>query len=265
MLRSGLFTRSFLSIALLAFVICGCASGVAAQTVQRTPSDVVREFYKAMHERRFKDAWAMTVYKAAVEGLSADEMEDLRPTFEAQAAQVPEQVEISGEQITGNTAKVFVQLPATDSSPQVTSKPADLINSGGVWIIGTEADREAVKKAGRRYFLDAVIDLNQTGIEDALKRLIAVEAVYALAHDGAFGDLKAMISGALMSEELADPKSFGYNFHLTVGKDGKTFVASAEPARYGHTGKLSFWMDQTGDIKKIDNGGKPLTPGGSKN
>src|SRR5215471_11904414 len=72
----------------------------AAQT-QRTPSDVVREFYKAMHERRFKDAWAMTVYKSAVDGLSAEEMEDLRPFFEAQAAQVPEQIQIDNEQLSG--------------------------------------------------------------------------------------------------------------------------------------------------------------------
>ena len=247
------------------FLFSMIPADVAAQNnAARSPSDVVRDFYKAMHERRFKDAWLMTVYKPAVEGLTAEEMEDLRPTFEAQAAQIPEQIEITGEQVAGNTAKVFVQLPVTDSSPQVTSKPADLINSGGVWIIGTEAEQEIVKKAGRRYFLDALIDLNQTGMEDVLKRLIAVEAVYAQTHDGAFGELKALISAGLMSDDAADPKSTGYNFHLTVAKDGKSFVASAEPARYGHTGRLSFWMDQTGDIKKLDNGGKALTPSGSK-
>jgi hypothetical protein len=30
--------------------------------------------------------------------------------------------------------------------------------------------------------------------------------------------------------------------------------------RYGHTGKLSFRMEQAGKIEKIDNGGKPLNP-----
>src|SRR5436189_128210 len=38
----------------------------------------------------------------------------------------------------------------------------------------------------------------------------------------------------------------------------QSYISSAEPARYGHTGKLSFWMDQTGNIKKEDNGGKPV-------
>jgi hypothetical protein len=50
----------------------------------------------------------------------------------------------------------------------------------------------------------------------------------------------------------------GYTFRIMIAKDGKSYVATAEPARYGHTGKLSFWMDQTGNIKSADNGGKPL-------
>ena len=266
MFQSGLFTRQgFLSIALLA-TFGACAHGVSAQTAPRTPSDVVREFYKAMREHRFKDAWSMTVYKPAVDGLTADEMEDLRSgIFEAQAAQVPEQIEITGEQIEGNTAKVFVKVPPTESSPQVISKPADLINSGGVWIIGTEAEQALVKKTGRRYFLDAVIDLNQNSMEEFLKNLVGLEAIFGLSHDGAFGDLKALVGAGLMSDDVVDPKSTGYNFHLTMAKDSKSFVAGAEPVRYAHTGKLSFWMDQTGKVNKLDNGGKPLTAAAPKN
>jgi hypothetical protein len=257
--------RGLLSIALLAVAFCVCAQGVSAQTIQRTPSDVVREFYKAMHEHRFKDAWSMTIYKPAVEGLTAEEMEDLRPTFEDQAAKVPEQVEVTGEQIEGNIAKVFVTLPATDSSPQITSEPVNLINSGGGWIVGDEANQAIVKSAGRRYFLDALIDVNQNAMEDFLKRLVGLEGIFALAHNGAFGELKALVSAGLASDDMVDPKLTGYSFHLTVAKDGKSFVAGAEPTRYGHTGKLSFWMDQTGNIKKIDNGGKPLTADAPKN
>src|SRR5258707_8798369 len=193
MFKPGLFPRhSFLSIALLA-AFCAGPHDLPAQTTQHTPSDVVREFYKAMREHRFKDAWSMTVYKPAVDGLTADEMEDLRSgIFEAQAAQVPEQIEITGEQIEGNTAQGFVKVPPTESSPQVISKPADLINSGGVWIIGTEAEQALVKKTGRRYFLDAVIDLNQNSMEEFLKNLVGLEAIFGLSHDGAFGDLKAL-------------------------------------------------------------------------
>jgi len=248
----------YFSLALLSVAFLVSSSSVLAQT-QRSPSDIVREFYKAMRENRFKDAWAMTIYKPAVEGLTAEEMEDLRLDFEERAAKIPEQVEITGEQISNNIATIFVKVPVTESTPQVTSEPVTLINSGGVWIIGTEADQAEVKKKGRRFFLDAVIDEHQSDIEDLLKRLIAVEAAYAQANNGAFGDLPSLIKAGLMSDEVSDPKAIGYTFRVALAKDGKGFVASAEPARYGHTGKLSFWMDQTGNIKNADNGGKPLS------
>jgi hypothetical protein len=236
-------------------LLLALSSNLYAQA-QHSPSDVVREFYKAMREHRFKDAWSMTVYKPAIESLSADELEDLRPFFEAQAAPVPPQVQIDTEKISGNSAQVFVQLPATDASPQITSKPVDLLNVGGVWLIGTEAEAATVKKAGNRYFLDAMIDVNQDNMADVLKRLIGMEAVFAQAHGGAFGEVKALVEAGLMSDDMFEPRTSGYNFHLTV--NGKTFIASAEPARYGRTGKLSFWMDQTGSIKSADNGGKPV-------
>jgi hypothetical protein len=226
-----------------------------AQT-PRTPSDVVREFYKAMREHRFKDAWSMSVYKPAVNGLTADEMEDLRPFFEAQAAPIPEQIQIDTEKVSGNSAQVFVRLPPSDSTPQLTSKPVDLIKSGGDWIIGTLAEQETVKKAGGRYFLDALIDLNQDNMGDVLKRLIGMEAAYAQANNGAYAELKALVAQGLMSDDMFDSKLSGYVFHLTI--NGRTYIATAEPAHYGRTGKLSYWMDQTGAIKSADNGGKPL-------
>src|SRR2546423_13430297 len=115
------FSKSIISIVALAFILPATSVAARAQT-QRSPSDVVREFYKAMREHRFKDAWAMTIYKPAVEDLTNEEMEDLKPDFEMKAAQVPEQVEITGERIQGNIATVFVKIPITESTPQVTSE-----------------------------------------------------------------------------------------------------------------------------------------------
>jgi len=239
----------------LVFLITVASSLTANAQTPRTPSDVVRDFYKAMREHRFKDAWSMSVYKPAVDGLTADEMEDLRPFFEAQAAAIPEQLQIDTERISGNTAQVFVRLPP-DSSPQLTSRPVDLIKSGGGWIIGTPAEQETVKKAGGRYFVDALIDLNQDNMADVLKRLIGMEAAYAQANNGAYGEVKALVAAGLMSDDMFDPKLSGYNFRLTI--NGKTYIATAEPAHYGRTAKVSYWMDQTGAIKSADNGGKPL-------
>jgi hypothetical protein len=250
---------TFVSLFLLAITFFGFPSAAFAQA-QRTPSDTVREFYKAMHDHRFKEAWALTIYKPAVEGLNAEEMEDLRLDFEEKAAAIPDPVEISGEQISGNLATVFVRVPIAESTPQNTSQPVTLIKSGGVWIIGDEANQAIVKKAGRRFFLDALIAQRHSDMEDLLKRVIAVQLVYSQQH-GAFGDLAALIGAGLIPKAAADPKELGYNFRVTVSSDGKSYVAGAEPTRNGHTGKLSYWMDQTGTIKSVDTGGKPVGPG----
>ena len=249
--------RSALLFAALLATTFGGLSTALAQT-QRSPSDVVRDFYKAMHEHRFKEAWALTIYKPAVEGLNAEEMEDLRGDFEEKAAVIPEQVEISGEQIDGDVATVYVKVPINESTPQNISQPVALIKSGGGWIIGTEADRAEVKKKGRRFFLDALITQHHSDIEELLKRIIAVQIVYSQQHGG-FGDLRALINAGLVPKAAGDPKDLGYDFRVMVGGGGKTYLAGAEPTRYGHTGKLSYWMDQTGTIKSVDNGGKPLT------
>src|SRR5436309_10544989 len=120
--KRRLFLSSLVGgLAITIATTCLLASSLAAQTTPRSPSDVVREFYKAMHERRFKDAWSLTIYKPAVEDLNAEEMEDLRGGFEEEAARSPEQVEITSEQINGKTAIVFVKIHVTESTPQVTS------------------------------------------------------------------------------------------------------------------------------------------------
>jgi len=249
---------TFFSVVVLAIAFFGSLSAALAQT-QRTPSETVRAFYKAMHDHRFKEAWALTIYKPSVEGLNAEEMEDLRLDFEEKASAIPDPVEISGEQISGNIATVFVKVPISESTPQNTSQPVTLIKSGGVWIIGDEANQAIVKKAGRRFFLDALITQRHSDVEELLKRVIAVELVYSQQH-GAFGDLAVLIGAGLIPKAAADPKELGYNFRVTVSQDGKTYVAAAEPTRYGHTGKLSYWMDQTGTIKTVDTGGKPVGP-----
>ncbi len=248
------YRSAFLTVALL---VSGSLSAAVTQT-PRTPSDTVREFYKAMHDHRFKEAWALTIYKPAVEGLNAEEMEDLRPDFEEKAAAIPDQVEIAGETISGDIATVFVKVPVSESTPQNISQPVTLIKSGGAWIIGDEANQAIVRKAGRRFFLDALITQHHSDIEELLKRVIAVQIVYSQQHDR-FGDLAALISAGLVPKAAGDPKELGYNFRVTAGKDGKTYLSGAEPTRYGHTGKLSYWMDQTGTIKSVDNGGKPMT------
>jgi hypothetical protein len=260
----------FLSNRLLCLVCVGVSLSATAalacnaqnNPAPRTPSDVVREFYKAMREHRFREAFSLTSYKPAVEGLNAEEMELLRPGFEEKAADIPATVEITGEQISGNNATVFVKVPVNESTPQVTSQPLNLVKSDRDWIIlfGSEADQAEIKKAGRRYFLDALIEGHEADVEDFLKRLVVWEGIYGQQHGGLYVEFPALIQAGMFSSDVIDPKLSGYNYHIAVAKDGKSYVVTAEPVRHGQTGKLSYWMDQSGLIKSADNGGKPLKP-----
>ena len=183
------------SLSTLAALACNEQNNPATP---RTPTDVVREFYKAMREHRYRDAFSLTSYKPAIEGLNAEEMELLRPGFEEKAAAIPATVEITGEQITGNNATVFVKVPLSEGTPQVTSQPLNLIKSGSDWIIlfGTEADAAEIKKAGRRYFLDALIEGHEADVEDFLKRFVIWEGIYNSQHNGTYGDFNALIRPA---------------------------------------------------------------------
>lgn len=259
------FSNRFLSlICLCTILITTTALACTAQNnpQPRTPTDVVRDFYKAMREHRYRDAFSLTSYKPAIEGLNAEEMELLRPGFEEKAAAIPANVEITGEQISGNNATVFVKVPITDTTAQVTSQPLNLIRSGNEWIIlfGSEADAAEIKKAGRRYFLDALIEGHEADVEDFLKRLVIWEGIYSAQHNEMYGDFNALIQAGMFSNDVIDPKLSGYQYSITVATGGKAYTVSAQPVRHGQTGKLSYWMNQTGAIKSADNGGKPLKP-----
>lgn len=93
-----------------------------------------------------------------------------------------------------------------------------------------------------------------------LTRISLAELLYSQQHEGRFADLATLITAGLLPKDLEGTESTGYRFHVNVFAGGKTWNAAAEPAQYGHTGKLSFFMDATG-VRSGDTGGKPLTPG----
>ena len=70
------------------------AAVVVSQQPQRSPSDTVREFYKAMREKKFREAFALSIYKPAIENLNPQEFEDLRPDFEKMAAAIPDTINV---------------------------------------------------------------------------------------------------------------------------------------------------------------------------
>ncbi|MGI8897685.1 MAG: hypothetical protein ACR2IB_04745 [Pyrinomonadaceae bacterium] len=229
------------------------ATAAASQT--RSPSDAVRAFYKTMRERKFREAFALSIYQPAIEGLKPAEFDDLRPDFERLAAAIPEKVDISGEQISGEAATVFVKIKNDDNKEQ--AEPVAVIRVDGKWIVGDKENHEIVKKAGNAFFFNARIDVHHTDVQDMLKRISLAQLVYSQQHAGKFGDMPALILAGLIPKDLEGTETTGYRFRITVSTDGKSWTANAEPAQYGRTGRLSFFMDQSG-VRNGDVAGKPL-------
>lgn len=235
----------------------GKPTAAAAAT---TPTEVIRAFYTALRERRFRDAMLMTVLRPAVEALSASELAEYQPDFERLAPFVPTDYEITGEQLSGETATVFVK---TGEGKDVKVEGIELMRDRGAWIVGKREDLEDVKKQGKKFFPEARIAAHEEEAETMLKRIAAAQVAYALQNSGSFADLNALVRAGYVPQDILGTETTGYSFTVAPGAPGKGYVARAEPARYGRTGRLSFYMDQSG-IQKKDTGGKPFNPQSSK-
>lgn len=230
------------------------AASAGAAAAERTPSETLRAFLQALRGKRFREAFALSIYQPAVEGLSAEEFEELRPEFEKLAAALAaEQLEISGEQISGETATVFVKM-----GQQTESVP--FIRLGGAWTFGDRGNYEAVRREGREFFLKARVETHHQEVRNLLLKLANAEALYASQHGGQYADLDALVrSKPGLREEMEAAATLGYSFRISLGKDGRSYKLNAEPTRYGRTGRLSFYMD-AGGMQEKDTGGKPFNP-----
>lgn len=227
----------------------------AASPEALTPTGTVLAFYKALAERRFREAFAFSVLHAAVAGLSAEEFAELQPYFERLAAATPANVEATGEVLNGEAASVFIK--PIDRAADAQSEEVKLLRAGGRWVVGERGDYETITREGKEFLFRARVETHHAEVEEMLKRISTAEFVYAAQNGGAFGDLPALVRAGLVPQDLLGTETTGYRFQVTPGKNGKTWAATAEPVSYGRTGRLSFRMDQTGLTKK-DAGGKPL-------
>ena len=254
MVNSNMMTR-WLHVLLIAIILVASASPGLAQTQQLSPSDAVRTFYKMMREKKFREAFAMSIYRPAIDPLTPAEFEDLRPDFEKMAGAIPEQVNIGGEQISGDIATVFVKVK--DEANKDQAEPVTLILSDGMWIVGDKENQQVVKKAGKNFFFNARIETHHGEVQAMLTRISLAQLLYSQQHAGKFADMPTLISGGLIPKDIEGTESTGYRFRITASADGKAWSAAAEPVQYGRTGKLSFYMDASG-VRSGDAGGKPL-------
>ena len=256
-LNKTALSLSVLTASLLLFISCISIEARAQTNAARTPTETVREFYKLMRERHFREAFALSIYKPAIDGLSAEEFEELRPDFEKMAAAIPEKIDVNGEEVSGGIATVFVKIADADKAAE--AEPVGLIRDGGAWIIGDRENQAIVKKAGKRFFFEARITAHHNDVQAMLQRISLAELAYASQHNNLYADLPTLIAAGLVPKDIETPETTGYHFHLALTKDAKRWTVGAEPAQYGRTGRLSFVLDQNG-IRSGDKGGKPLVP-----
>jgi hypothetical protein len=233
-------------------------SGAQTQTpgAASTPSATVRAYYTALREGRVRDAMLMSILRPAVESMSEAELEEFKSDFANAAAAAQAEYQLTGEQLGTDEATVFVM---TGEGKNVNVSPVNLILEHGAWLIGDRVGYNEVKKQGKKFLFEQRINGHEQDAEDMLKRIQAAQIAYSLQHDGAFGDLNALVDAGFVPKDILGSETTGYRFTVATGEGGKSYSARAEPERYGRTGRLSFYMDASG-IQHKDAGGKPLTP-----
>lgn len=243
----------------LSLIVLLSSAAARAQNAPLSPAETTRQFYQLLREKKFREAFRLSIYRSAVDGLSAQEFEDLRPDFDKMAAviseKIPEKIDVSGEQISGDSATVFVKVLDADGKEKI--EPAALIKIDNTWIIGDKENLELVKKAGKQFFFEARINAHHSDVQDMMTRITLAQTLYSQNHNGQFGNTAELVAAGVVPKDIEGTESTGYRFQINRAADGKSWYATAEPVQYGRTGRLSFYLDATG-VRSGDNGGKPL-------
>ena len=238
-------------------------AGASIPIETNSPADTVRAFYRLLRERKFREAMFLTNLKPAIQSLNDNEMQDFALDFEAIAGQVPQEVQINGEIISGDKATVTVKLPKADSDENET-QPVKLRRDGDVWMIMTADDQAAaqIKKEGKKYFYNLRITTHQEEAAKMLERIAKAELAHSLQNGGAYTDMQTLISSGLLPDDAQNSDSTGYYYSVDLIPDKNQYTAAATPADYGKSGKLSFllYLDNKGmsRVRSKDTRGEPL-------
>ena len=237
--------------------------GAVIEIKPGSPSETVRAFYAKLREKKIREAIFLTNLRPAIEGLTDDELKEFAVDFEAVAANVPAELEINGEIISGNDATVTAKLPNEDND-KIELQEIRLRKEGEIWVIlsADDATEAVIKKEGKNYFLGLRIEIHQTEAKKMLDRIAKAEMVYSLQNKGEFAEFAKLIELGLLPSDVVSAETTGYNYALKLAGDRKRYSASATPAVYGKSGKVSLLLDLDPDgkprMKSVDNGGKPL-------
>lgn len=239
------------------------ARGATIDIEPNGPADTVRTFYKHLREKRFREAIFLTNLRPAIEGLTETDLNDFSLDFAKLAGQIPAEVEINGEIVTGNKATVTANLPGKEDKDEIQT--INLLKSGEVWIIQT-VDTEAeqrIKKEGKNYFYNLRVETHEEEAKKMLERVSKAQLAHSLQNNGVYADMPTLIAAGLLPEDIRSSESTGYVYAVRLAADKKNFSATATPASYPKSGKQSFILKpdpkSIGRVTGKDNGGKQLS------
>jgi hypothetical protein len=239
--------------------------GATIDITPNGPADTVRVFYKLLREKKFREAMFLTNLRPAIESLTDNELKEFSMDFEALAGQVPAEIEINGEIITGDQATVTANLPNDDGDKKEVQS-IKLRKDGSVWVIMTADDETAkkIKAEGKNYFYNLRIETHEEEAKRMLERISKAQLAHSLQNGGLFTDAQNLINAGLLPDDVKTSESTGYNYVIDLARDKKTYFATATPAVYKKSGVRSFLLtlDRKGIsiVTSKDNGGKAMQP-----
>jgi len=237
--------------------------GATIEIEKDSPADTVRVFYKNLRENRFREAMFLTNLRPAIEGLTDTELGELQLDLAPIAQQIPAEIEINGEIISGNYATVTAKLPDNETK-QIELQEIRLRKEGNFWVILTvdEQSEDTIKKEGNKYFFNLRMQTHESEAKAMMERVSKAQMVYALQNGGIYGEITALVEKGFLPEDALTSESTGYNYKITLTSDKKKYYATAEPAVFGKTGKLSFLLElddnKSPRLTAKENQGQPL-------
>jgi len=226
----------------------GFGGGATIDIKPNSPADTVRAFYGHLREKRFREALFLTNLRPAIEGLTDSELKEFEVDFESIAKYVPAQIKINGEIVSGDNASVTAKLPNKDLDKEEIQE-IKLRKNGDVWVILTvdESAEKKIKQEGKNYFRELRIETHQDEAREMLDRIAKAQMAFFALNQGLYGDMEALIKATFLPEDIRSSESTGYSYQVSLSADRKTYSASAVPAVYGKSGRLSFKVELDAD------------------
>lgn len=236
--------------------------GATIEITPNGPADTVRVFYAKLREGKVREAIHLTNLRPAIEGLTDNELKEFAVDFAAIAKLIPTEIEINGEIISGESATVTAKLPNVDSE-KVELQQLQLRKTGDHWIIlsvDDEAEKK-IKEEGSNYFRALKIQAHQEDAKEMLERISKAQLAHSMQNGGVFADLQKLINDGLLPADVLTSESTGYVYAVNLAPDKTNYNATATPAVYGKTGKMSYLLTPAGAMSKVtseDKKGKPF-------